>query len=159
MSNRAPLTIDGVLVGYISLSFSEEIPVGMGLPPSVGLGAQPYSPGAAAALSGTPAPRRLGGDHGSGSGHSRQHHAPEKHGPTFRPGQTPRGSAPPAKPHTTTLEEVNKAVAGGPGLKSRRARFEQELKDKPWLREKLIHIASGENDVTREANQAVTRVP
>jgi hypothetical protein len=36
-SNRAPVMIDGRVIGYISLSWSEEPPIGEGLPPSVGL--------------------------------------------------------------------------------------------------------------------------
>jgi hypothetical protein len=169
-SNRAPITVDGVLVGYISLSFSEEIPVGMGLPPSVGLGAQPYSPGAAQALSGGPShQRRLGGDHGSGSGHS--HQAPhrrlggphpaehrERHlDPHNRTAETEKA------PHLTTADVAEKvhgkAESTFPNIKTDkhldRSRFDAELKAKPWLRDKAMRIMANEQGDNPEGTQAI----
>jgi hypothetical protein len=76
MPNRVPIFLSGVTVGYISLSWSEELPIGEGLPPSVGLGGMPASPGAARAFGGGAShPRRLGGDHGASHGVS---HAPPR---------------------------------------------------------------------------------
>ena len=117
MSNRAPITVDGKLIGYVSLSWSQEIPLGSGLPPSVGLGATPYSPGAARALSrsgsGPAHHRSLGGDHGSHvaphprrtlGGHTGEHH--ERHlDPHNRTAETEKA------PHLTTAD-VAGAVHG-----------------------------------------------
>jgi hypothetical protein len=100
-NNRAPIMVDGVVVG-----------------------AMPASPGAAAALSGTPPQRRLGGDHGSGSGHSRhlarpQHQAPrrtlggphtgEHHERHLDPHNRER-TAESDKPHTDTVQDIHRAA-------------------------------------------------
>lgn len=70
--------VDGAVVGYLSLSWSEEIPVGMGLPPSVGLAgmsAASSSPGSdQQTRGGAPHhPGKLGGTH-HGTGGSQQSH-------------------------------------------------------------------------------------
>src|ERR1700733_9149503 len=89
-NNRAPILCDGVPVGYLSISFSEELPIGEGLPPSVGLagsgfGSIPYSPGAARGYGGN----RLGGTH-KGTGGT-QHVAPHRRlTPHPRTGEAPR---------------------------------------------------------------------
>jgi hypothetical protein len=76
MRNRAPIMMNGRTIGYLSLSWSEEIPVGSGLPPSVGLGGMPASPRAARALSGDGPSRQqpLGGDHAGTHSQGQIHH-------------------------------------------------------------------------------------
>jgi murein DD-endopeptidase MepM/ murein hydrolase activator NlpD len=106
----APIFIDGVRVGTITCGDARDVspdPLGnnfaFGPAPSPSAFPQRFAnremPG-----------RSLGGDHGPS--HATAPHRAEKHGPTFRPGTTPRGSAEPAKPHKETLQEVHKAVEG-----------------------------------------------
>jgi hypothetical protein len=56
-----------------------------------------------------------------------------------------------SKPQHFSVGDVKQAIAPT-GIN--RESFRQELRDKPWLREKILHIAAGENE-GREANQAV----
>ena len=110
------LADDGTVLGKVTFGLSSEVdsfdvgssplggtPIGDGAGPGVGRGATTGHVG----HNSLHHPRNLGSGHQHGT-----HAAPEKHGPTFRRGVTPRGSAPPEKPHTETLQDIHKAVEG-----------------------------------------------
>jgi hypothetical protein len=152
-----PIVCDGRVIGSIVVALLEEGADG----DSFQSAALEEAPGALT----TPSWRR-GGDHAPGQGVSHHNHGsnapaphrrtlggPKRHSETGRhldPHNRER-EADSSRPQHFSVGDVKQAVAPT-GIN--RERFRQELRDKPWLREKVLHVSAGENE-GREANQAV----
>jgi len=119
------ITNDGAVLGKVTFGPSDEVNMfDSGALPLVGA---PISAGVGRGISSVPSSRASAGSHHQrriGSGHAGSHDntgshtsrhldAPNKHGPTFRPGLSPRGAAEPDKPQHITLGDVKGAVEGG----------------------------------------------
>jgi hypothetical protein len=93
--------------------------------------------------------------------HDRQHSGPDKQ-PTFRPGLTPRGTAPAAKPTELTTKDIAAAVAGGGGVD--RSQIARELSGNEALLRRYATMAyrevnAGASDraLTAQAETAANR--
>jgi hypothetical protein len=170
-SNRAPIMVDGVVVGYLSLSWTEEPIQGMGLPPSAGLagadmgrnvGSVPASPRAAREFGSTRQPhtqthqaphvRRLGHPHAD------EAKLPHGHRRLLDPAIREKQHAAEERglEHLNT-KDVAKALEGG-GPKEgiiNRSHHRQYLKEHPEVREKLLNVMVGEHGTSELGMQMI----
>jgi hypothetical protein len=154
MAVTKPITCDGRVIGSITVALLEEGADGDSFQ-SAALEDAPGELSTAPSWRGGHAPGQGIPHHGSNAPtpHRRTLGGPHRHtevGRHLDPAKRERESDT-SKPQHFSVGDVKQAVAPT-GIN--RERFRQELRDKPWLREKVLHVSAGENE-GREANQAV----
>jgi hypothetical protein len=158
--NEAPITVDGIVIGRIRVSLTEDADgiataPALDRPVTASLGEQSTAPYYGRHTHSSSAPPQF-----------QDSAAPVKHGPTFRPHLTPRGSADPEKPgHFSTadiaLATHGKAEPTFPNISRGnggidRSSFGPELAAHPELVEKAARMVKGEvlGNATKEARIA-----